>query len=308
MSAAGDGKWLEGLTPDMKVSNAARLALSARLAAVRAALGPAAELSADPEPVHQLRVATRRAAAALNVFGSRLPARVERRTRRALRQLRRAAAAARDADVFLVALDSWVPGRPNVEKPGLQFLFGHVTAERRAAQDPLCAAIERCDARWAFRLERCPRAVRRGGPTLAEYAATFCADLDRDFDAAVTAADFDDAMRLHALRIAAKRLRYAFELLTPALSQQVADARYTVLSDLQRILGIAHDCWQAILRLDRLVDGVTALHPHLLPSIRAGINAFRTMQREQFAVQKAAFATWRTNWPNVRNLNFEARG
>jgi CHAD domain-containing protein len=107
---------------------------------------------------------------------------------------------------------------------------------------------------------------------------------------------------MHALRIAAKKLRYSLELLGPALPADAWDALYPMLSDVQRILGIANDSWQAIGRLDRLLDDVTALRPQNLPSIRAGISAFRTMQREQYAAQRAAFSAWRSKWPTVRNV------
>jgi CHAD domain-containing protein len=304
MSAPADIKWLDGLTPDMRVGKAARLALASRLQAVRDAVGPAAELSADPEPIHELRVATRRGVAALTVFGSRVPAKLERRTRKNLRRLRRSAAPAREADVFLTALDAWAPGRPNVEKPGLQFLFGHVSSERRASQQGVNDAIADCDGRWTYRLERCVQSVRRGGPSLAEFGVPYSADLARRFDAAALAATFDHAERMHALRIAAKKLRYSFELLGPALPSVAWDTVYPMLSDVQRILGIANDCWQAIGRLDQLLDDVTALHPQSLPSIRAGINAFRTMQREQVSAQRAAFSAWRSKWTSVRNVPF----
>ena len=74
----------------------------------------------------------------------------------------------------------------------------------------------------------------------------------------------------------------------------------------QSILGAAHDNWQTIRRLDGLIDDVTALHPNLLASIRAGLSAFRSAQREQFAAHKAAFAAWRSKWPAVRELEFAA--
>src|SRR5262245_50660573 len=205
----GDGKWVAGLAPEIRVGKAARLALMARLEAVHAELAGAAEMSPDPEPVHQLRVATRRAAAAIEVFDSRLPRKAARRARKALKRVRRAAAAARDADVFLAALDGWAPVRAKVEKPGLQFLFGHVTAERRAAQSDLRDAVAWCESRWAFRLERCAHSVRRGGKPLGEFAVPICTALIAELDEAVAAADFDDAARLHALRIAGKHMRYA---------------------------------------------------------------------------------------------------
>lgn len=303
-AASGDGKWLEGLSPKISVGKAARLAIEARLIAVRAALDPALELSANSEPVHQLRVATRRAGAALRVFTPRLPKGAAKKALRALRNIRRAASAAREADVFLAALDAWSPDRPKNERPGLQFLVGLLTAERRAEQSAIRNAIEECESRWAFRLERSAKSARRGGGPLGEFAPPLLTSHLIDLANAMVRADFDDVSRLHALRIAGKRLRYSFELLATAVSPNARETLYPVLCDMQEILGIAHDAWQAVHRLDQAIDVVTAMRPHMLPTIRAGIGAFRAAQREQFAAQKAAFAAWRSKWPAVKSIDF----
>ena len=100
-----DGKWIEGLTPEMPVAEAATAVLAARLEVVRHYLPLAAEKPYDdPEYVHQLRVGTRRAGAALRVFADCLPRKHRRMARRRLREIRRAAGDARDWDVFLLGL------------------------------------------------------------------------------------------------------------------------------------------------------------------------------------------------------------
>src|SRR2546421_5497268 len=105
-----EGKWIPGLSMMTPAREAARLVLHRRLEAVIDALGPALQNPTnDPEVVHRLRVATRRAGAALRIFRSLLPARQYRRARNRLRQLRRAAGAARDWDVFLAQLEKQRP-------------------------------------------------------------------------------------------------------------------------------------------------------------------------------------------------------
>ena len=102
-----DGKWIEGLTPEMGVAEAATAVLAARFEVVRHFLPLAAEKPYDdPEYVHQLRVGTRRAAAALRVFADCLPRKHLRTLRRRLREIRRAAGDARDWDVFLLGFAS----------------------------------------------------------------------------------------------------------------------------------------------------------------------------------------------------------
>src|SRR5690242_19716355 len=100
-----EGKWIPGLTPETPVVDAARRTLAARLAVVRHYLPLAAEhADKDIENVHQLRVATRRTAAALRMFAMCLPQKRAKTARKQLRRLRRAAGDARDWDVFLEML------------------------------------------------------------------------------------------------------------------------------------------------------------------------------------------------------------
>src|SRR4051812_42023473 len=100
-----DGKWIQGLRPDMPLEQAAREVLTARLEVVRTYLPRALrEADKDPEYVHQLRVGTRRGDAALRTFRACLPGRTYRAARARLRGIRRAAGAARDWDVFLVGM------------------------------------------------------------------------------------------------------------------------------------------------------------------------------------------------------------
>src|SRR5262249_25817012 len=146
----GDGKWVVGLAADTPTWRAARKALKARLESAAAALAPAADWGADPEPVHALRVTTRRAGAALDAFADLLPGKAYRKARKALKGLRRAAGAARDADVFLDTLRVWAVHQSPAARPGLHFLLGHAFARRQTAQVILENALAKTPvASWA---------------------------------------------------------------------------------------------------------------------------------------------------------------
>lgn len=293
---------VDGEADKRSVGKAARQIIEDRFTAVRKVLTSAVDLTGDPEPVHQLRVATRRANAAITVFAPRLLDRPARRAKKLLRRLRRSAATARDADVFLAALESWSPGRPNVEKPGIQFLNGHVIAERRLGQTALVDAIEWAERRWRSRMSAVPDAVRRGGPSLAEFAEVISSSMIRALDNAVDAADFDDAARLHVLRVAGKRVRYALEVLQPQPENGKTPPVLAALADMQRILGRSNDNVHAIQRLDRLLDDLTVVRPKFLANVRAGITAFRAKHREEFAEERAAFAAWKSKRVPFRAL------
>ena len=90
-----EGKWIGGLTADTPLTDAAQRVLVTRLGTVGQVLPRAVqEADRDPEYVHQLRVATRRADAALRIFAHCLPRKVYKRARQRLRRLRQAAGAA----------------------------------------------------------------------------------------------------------------------------------------------------------------------------------------------------------------------
>src|SRR3954447_16572906 len=93
------GKWVES-QPDEPVGRVAARALAARFDRVWHFMPLAAEKPADVENVHQLRVSTRRAAAAMDIFEYWLPKRRASQMRKRLKQIRNAAGQARDLDVL----------------------------------------------------------------------------------------------------------------------------------------------------------------------------------------------------------------
>src|SRR5919202_521205 len=120
------GKWISDLTGETPVVDAARRALAVRLEAVRDHLGLALrQPDKDPEHVHQLRVATRRAGAVVEIFALCLPGRVYTEVRKQLRRIRRAAGAARDWDVFLAGLAEQRAQGKRSHRAGLEFLSGY---------------------------------------------------------------------------------------------------------------------------------------------------------------------------------------
>src|ERR1700721_292702 len=155
-----DGKWIEGLSPEMEVTLAAREVLIARFQVVRHYLPMAIEKSIeDYEYVHQLRVSTRRAAAALRVFADCLPRKHLKATRESLRLIRRAAADARDWDVFLLGLPKTRSLTTALGKPALDFLSGYAMSERVAAQARLVDAANAATDRFTQESEGLPELV-----------------------------------------------------------------------------------------------------------------------------------------------------
>src|SRR5262245_24344658 len=104
-------KWLIDVAPGAPVDQVARKALTTRLRAVAWYLDAAIGGEDESEAIHQLRIWTRRADAALRLFAPALPDRTARRLRRLLRTIRRKAGAVRDCEIQRQQFEDSV-GRP----------------------------------------------------------------------------------------------------------------------------------------------------------------------------------------------------
>ena len=86
-------KWLTKVAADAPVDRVARRALTTRLRAVAWFLHAAGNGDNEAEAIHQLRIWTRRTAAALRLFAPVLTDKPARKLRKSLKKLRRAAGA-----------------------------------------------------------------------------------------------------------------------------------------------------------------------------------------------------------------------
>src|SRR5262245_59631201 len=127
-------KWLTAVGPDAPVTRATRKALAMRLKAAEHYLKEAGQVSGksadDAEVVHQLRIWTRRAAAALRLFAEVLPRKTAKWLKRKLRAMRHTAGEARDCDVLADRLESG-------DVPGLAPSAVHLRTRRKRAEQDL---------------------------------------------------------------------------------------------------------------------------------------------------------------------------
>jgi CHAD domain-containing protein len=238
-------KWVEGIHPEGSVAEAAKLSLSSRLEAVSHWLPlAAAQAEQDVEYVHQLRVSTRRAVAALRLYCDWLPAKKSRWVKKRLKKIRRAAGAARDLDVLAERF------RRELSDGGSQLL--DEIASRRAAAQPVIVKIDE-HLRHEDRLIRHVRQLldrirpRNGKANKAQQPSDFrswarerLAETAIGFFAAIPS-DMSDTAALHQLRIRGKALRYAIELLAPAFGPELRSEHYPVVEELQERLGKIND-------------------------------------------------------------------
>ena len=202
----------------------------------------------EPDAVHQMRVATRRARSALQAFGQIIE---RERTRPLCAELKWLAAElgqARDGEVLLARLTAELAAIPPalVMGPAGDRITGHFTAELERAGK---AAQRALNGRRYLRLLNdldalladpplTPRALHKAGEALTKPVRRAARRL-RCALAAVPAAEDQDAA-IHEARKTAKRARYAAEAALPALGGKVR-RQATRTKQLQQLLGDHHD-------------------------------------------------------------------
>jgi inorganic triphosphatase YgiF len=236
-----------------------------------AANQPAAERGADPEGVHQMRVGVRRLRSALRLFDEWLPERTARALCEELRWLGRELGRARDLDVFLFELLARL-GQERPDDIGLKALREAAETARAEAYAGVRAAL--APPRYTLLVLRLGRFVegaewrRRGAARVATPARPTARRLLRhraerlhqlgDRLAELSARD------LHRLRIRAKRLRYAIELLGSLFGGKAPARAARRLAELQDALGHLNDQVTA----ERLVAELHAkLGPDAAPDV-----------------------------------------
>lgn len=255
-------KWIPNVMPDDRTCDVAVHTLQTRLAAVQHYLSLAAEKTEeDIEYVHELRVWTRRAAAALELYSDFLPHRRAAWIAKQLKRLRHAANDARDYDVLTQRLAKDHP------HPAAERWLQEVRAQRVAAQEPIRAMHKRLRRHRCFarRIEKLlqhvqPRGKKRGEREEARFGAWARTRLqllvERYFQAAPQ--DGSDEVALHVFRIRGKQLRYVMELLAGAFPTGFREAIYPVVESMQDRLGEINDLAIEQARLRRQIDKTSA--------------------------------------------------
>ena len=202
---------------------------------------PAAQ-AGDMRSVHQARVASRRLREALPVLRASVNSHALSRVRDQVREMTRALGPVRELDVALAHLDE-IATRNVVSSRALGRVRQTIARERLAHRREMLAAIT------PGKIEKLRRrlgevssgpAAPQSAAALEEAAAQVAKRAGRLNAAVVRAGGLYLADRLHAVRVAAKKLRYALEI-ERELKRSRSTARITQLKRLQDLLGRMHD-------------------------------------------------------------------
>jgi CHAD domain-containing protein len=296
-----DGKWIEHLSAKTPLADAARKVLLARLQVVGKYLPKAVEeADEDQEYVHQLRVGTRRADAALRIFALCLPDKIYRKARKRLKRIRRAAGAARDLDVFARFLLEHKQKLPERAEPGWDFLVGHTLGQRTDAQTQLQETGNDYGADFDEFVNEVVLAVRRPATgsddaTLIVLARPILSSLVQTLREKA-AGDLNEYPQLHQVRIAGKRLRYAMEVFAPCFGPAFKQTLYPMVEQMQEILGDANDRYTGAQRIEKVRSYVQAAWPDAWKRLALGVVAALQTQRKRLPVERRRFQRWWKDW------------
>ncbi|MCX8025326.1 MAG: CHAD domain-containing protein [Thermanaerothrix sp.] len=271
----------------------------------------------DIEPIHRMRVACRRLRSLLPVFGPYLVPKRYKRWRRTFRKLGRALGSARDTDIHIERVKTFLQEVGKRERPGMARLLLRLKQQRSALQADVLealAAFEQSGVADEMREILVPLATAVKGITwslvadagLLELAWQSIHERLVDFISLQAYVERPECINeLHLMRIRAKHLRYTLEAFSPlygeALKPYIQAARTC-----QELLGIVHDLDIWLLYLPEFssqeYQRTLSYYGHARPFTRLqpGLTAFQEHCRaERHRVYTHFQETWR-GWQQAR--------
>ena len=239
-----ESKWVKGVSKKHPIHKAAHRILQSRLSAVSYWLPLAAEKSdEDVEYVHQLRVSTRRAFAAVRAFSDLIPKSADEDLRAKLHQVRRFAGEARNLDVLCAEFVCCGDG--SCEETCAQVVDA-IKQRRQQAQQPIIAIHDELIARdFNGQIAEVLDGIKKKGkgktkPAFGKQAPRYLKPALKSFFRA-SKADFTSDDAFHEFRLRGKKLRYTMEIVAPAFESAFRKKLYRRISLLQDVMGMVND-------------------------------------------------------------------
>lgn len=195
--------------------------------------------SPNPDAVHDLRVATRRAEQGLVSFKGHFRRKAAKRIRKQLKRVLSSAGKLRDYDIAETVLSK-------MKQPGTAPLLRAFRAKRDAAAKSLVLVLKELSLRrrmrrWCDDLELNSHQPEAAPELLRTNALKNLPRLARRFlDAGKAAASDRSGERLHEFRITAKKFRYTLEVFLPTIGATAAEW-IREIKPIQAVLGAMND-------------------------------------------------------------------
>jgi len=278
---------------------------------------PGTRLGEDPEELHDMRVATRRMRAAMSIFKPALPPRFLT-LRDELKWIAGKLGTVRDLDVQMEWLASLREDTDWRDSTAAGPLVEDISEVRMAARNELLDAM--ASERYADLNDSMMTALRLGDEGLGDaaipvrnHAVAVLRKRHRKFrKPASKLKRVSPAQEYHAVRIAAKRLRYSLDAFLPALPRRQRAIRMVdAMKEVQDLLGQHQDCAVAIERLRGLVDAKGASLPpatlfrmgELVEQCRARMAEIRDDWRDAFDEVEDAWGRLKTTFDDVDGVD-----
>lgn len=276
------------IVPHDAIGSAARKAIAFHLGSLLEQVEPAK--AGEVEAIHQLRVATRRLRAALRLFARYLRAIKPRATSMQLRWLAGEAGRVRNLDIIEALARTRAQKLPAEIAGALDPIWQEVRAQRAKGAAQLAAALE--SARFK-RLVKVLSATIPITPAADAPFSSIAAELVRPLLESMMKAgekmENDPVpLKIHRLRVRAKRARYALETMREMDKAQIG-AILDRLAEVQDVLGSYHDAVVAAQWIENLVRS-SALAPETV--FAAGALTELTRRRER-KLARRALARWK---------------
>ncbi len=214
----------------------------------------------DIECVHRMRVASRRLRAAFSLFEDCVPRKRGAAWIKETRQVTRALGAARDTDVQIEAVRAFLEGLSEARlRPGVERLILRLRQQRDGLQKSVIDALDRLELcgmlpdmeqslRQSVVQARVDQAEERSPETFRRASIAIQWRLEELLSYESCVPHPERVAELHAMRIAAKRLRYTIEIFAPLYDGRLKGPLQAA-RDAQELLGDIHDCdvWTELL-------------------------------------------------------------
>jgi CHAD domain-containing protein len=209
----------------------------------------------DIECIHRMRVASRRLRAALNLFKDTLPRKKFAEWEKQVKRVTRVLGAARDTDVQIAALDECLGTLTEPRhRPGIERLRLRLQQRRARLQADVLKTLDGWEAsaladdmaqslRQTLVQARLNQ-VEAASPLVFQLAHSHISlRLEEFLSYESCVSKPEQVEELHAMRIAAKRLRYTLEIFAPlATREDELKEPLKATREAQELLGDIHDC------------------------------------------------------------------
>ncbi len=205
----------------------------------------------DIEFVHRMRVASRRIRSCLPLFEECFASKKYREWRKEIRNITRALKEARDADVQIAFLKTYIEKlKEESLHPGVERFLLRLRQRRERMQPRVIKAIDRLEESGVVEdMEKWCRKMRKGNSnadvhspvTYQNALVHITSKLEDIFTHEASVYIPENIEEHHAMRIAIKHLRYTMEVFSPLYEGELK-TQIEVCKKLQDMLGDLHDC------------------------------------------------------------------